>query len=101
MKPVSPRAWFAMILPPLAWFVGQQGWGQAVRLVCSQGQYGLAIGIATLILCAAAAVVAWPLRNAEGPTRLIAWCAIGDSGLFGLALIFHLLAGALIPSCFR
>lgn len=99
MKPVAQRAWAAMMLPPFAWFLGQQSWGQAARLACREGTLGLAIGVATLLLCWAGAVVAWPLRRADEPTRSIAWCAIGNSGLFSLALAYHLLAGSLIPSC--
>ena len=101
MTPVPIRAWIAVCMPPVAWFLGQRGWGQAVRLVCSQGNWGLGIGVAALVLCLAGGVIAWPLRGEEGSTRLVAWCAIGDSLIFAIALCFHLLAGSLIPSCFR
>ena len=102
MRHASLRAWLAVAIPPLAWATLQQGWGQLVRQACGVARLGgLSWDLASLALLAAAASLAWPVRRAEGASRFVATIALGETIFFGLAMVFQLLAGLLVPPCWR
>ena len=46
-------------------------------------------------------MIAWPARRATDTSRFVAVIALGETAFFGLAILFHLLAGMIVPSCWR
>lgn len=102
------RAWTALLLPPLAWYVHQQGIGGPLHVNCHVAAGGLAVvwGVVSLIVCAAAAWLAWPLarRSREASGSVACWIArlaIFGAVVFALAIVFGSLASALVPACAR
>ncbi|MGG5821888.1 hypothetical protein [Falsiroseomonas sp. HW251] len=95
----------AAMLPPVAWFLFQQGLGLVVRIACERGgpPIGPAIGAAALLLCAGAAWIGWRgLRTGGAETQaLLAGLALGCAGAFGLAIAFQLAATVIEAPCFR
>lgn len=110
MSPLGPsRTWGALAIPPLAWYLDEQGWGQAVRLACASGgpPLGPMVGVAALLACAGAAILAWPAarRSVAEPgdqaRSFLAWLAVGLAGAFALAIVFQTLATVITPPCAR
>lgn len=102
MRPaLRTRTWTALALPPSSWFLFQQGLSALLHADCTRVGWGLAWGAASLLLCALAARVAWPLRGDHGAlvNPWLARLAIALAGVFALAIAFQSLAIALVPSC--
>ena len=102
VKDAALRAWSAAAVPPLAQVLLQQGWGQVARQGCAvAGPVGLAAGFACLVLLAVGVYVAWPARRATDTSRFVAIVAMGESVFFGVAILFQILAGIIVPPCWR
>ena len=100
---IRGRAWTALMLPPVTWFVFEQGLSALLHADCSRWGIGLAWGIASLIACAIAIRIAWPLRQPrEGLAEIwLARLALAMAGLFALAIAFQTLAISMVPACLR
>lgn len=103
----TARAWAALLIPPVVWYVQEQGLAGPLRIDChvAQGVVALVWGGASLLICVANAVVTIPLARAggDGPS-VAAWLArlaILVSMVFGVAILFGTLATALVPACAR
>jgi len=100
---IRGRAWTALLLPPVTWFVFQQGLSTLLHVDCTRWGYGLAWGIASLLLCGVAFRIAWGLRR-PGEVLANIWLArlaLVISGLFALAIAFQTLAISMVPACLR
>jgi hypothetical protein len=98
------RPWAALTLPPVAWYVFQQGLGMTLRGRCSMAgvPVGTLWGVTSLLLCGAAGWLAWTrIAGGTGSDRFLARIALLGAGLFGLAIAFQTLATAIIPPCAR
>jgi hypothetical protein len=95
------RAWVAAAIPPSAWYLLQQGWGEVVRQACHANGPALIGGFVCAAIMLLAIGMAWPARRAPDPVRFVALIAIGEAGVFGLAVAFQLLAGFIVPPCWR
>ncbi len=97
----------ALILPPLAWYCGQQGLGYVLRLQCAAAVGPSALGGAfALLACAVAAWLALGVRRDEPspPGRtdaVLRIVAMLGAGVFALAIAFQTLAVLIVPSCAR
>ena len=98
------RAWTALLLPPFAWFLFQQGLAHVVHVRCNvAGPVGAGWGVASLAVCAAAALLA---RRRADPELMSAhpWLcrvALLGAGVFALAIAFQTLAAVMVPACLR
>ena len=98
---IRARAWTALLLPPFAWFLFEQGLSAVLHAACGQVMAGLVWGAASLVACAVALRLAWPLRG-RGEVLADAWLArlaMTGAGFFGLAILFQLLAILMVPAC--
>ncbi len=104
------RAWTALGLPPLAWYVFEIGLAGAMRASCGTvgAWLGPAWGAGSLGVCALAMWLARPLLrppddgDAATPSyRWLARVAFAGTGIFALAITFQTLATLVIPSCAR
>jgi hypothetical protein len=95
------RTWIALALPPVAWFVFEQGLSALLHADCTRSGIGLAWGLASLVLCATASRIGWRLRGPHGALAepWLAGLAIVLAGLFALAIAFQTLAVAMVPAC--
>lgn len=100
--------WIALLLPPVIWMVFEYGAASALRASCTDvgAWLGPAWGVASLLGCAGAAWLAWPLaRRGAGdnpPVRLwLARVAMCAAGVFAMAIAFQTLATLIIPACAR
>ncbi|MEH3121357.1 MAG: hypothetical protein PGN16_05135 [Sphingomonas phyllosphaerae] len=101
MSPRS-RSWTALVLPPVAWFGFEQGLSALLHARCNLAGWGLAWGAASLIVCALAAWLAWPLARRGGDLLATLWLArlaLALAGIFALAIAFQTLAILLVPPC--
>ncbi|THD34601.1 MAG: hypothetical protein E7773_14560 [Sphingomonas sp.] len=100
---IRGRAWTALLLPPVSWFVFEQGLSTLLHADCTQWGIGLAWGIVSLTLCGVAFRIAWPLRQPrEGLADIwLARLALVTAGLFALAIAFQTLAISMVPACLR
>lgn len=98
---IRARTWTALALPPFTWFLFEQGLSALLHADCTRVGWGLAWGAASLLVCALAARIAWPLRGHHGALAhpWLARLAIALAGVFGLATAFQTLAIALVPAC--
>lgn len=98
---IRARTWTAIALPPLIWFVFEQGLSALLHADCSRWQVGLAWGIASLLACALTLRLTWSFRRHEGALShpWLARQAPALTGIFSLAIAFQTLAVALVPSC--
>ena len=97
------RTWTALIVPPIAWFLFEQGLSALLHIACGQVMAGLIWGAASLIACAVAFRLAWPLRT-HADTLADPWLArlaLIGAGIFSLAILFQSLAILMVPSCVR
>ena len=62
---------------------------------------GEAAGLACIGLLGVAALIAWPAQRAVDTSRFVAMIALGETIFFGLPIVFHLIAGVLVPPCWR
>ena len=97
---------FALFLPPLTWFLFQQGLSMAMRAKCEAAAppVGLLWGVASLLLCAFAGWLAWPVARStrlegEQIPRFLALLALIGAGIFALAICFQTVAIMVIPPC--
>ena len=103
------RTWACFFAPPAAWYFFQQGLGMVVRVDCGRAgaPWGMAFGLAAVLVCALAAGFAAPFARAQGATpqlrtrRFVARVALGLAGVFALAAIYQTAAVILVPSCVR
>ena len=93
--------WIALLLPPLSWFLFEQGLSAVLHADCGQSGIGIVWGLISLALCGLAARLAWPLRGPHGALAN-AWLArlgIVIAAIFALAIGFQLLALVIVPPC--
>ena len=98
------RPWVALVLPPAAWSVFQQGLGFTLRGACRAAgvPLGPVWGLASLIVCAIAARIAWSRRvGGTGADRFLAHIAMLGAGLFAMAIAFQTIATVIVPPCAR
>jgi len=100
--------WVALLLPPAIWVVFEYGAASALRASCTVvgAWLGPAWGVASLLGCVGAALLARPLaRRGAGdqpPVRLwLARVAMCVAGIFAIAIGFQTLAILIIPACAR
>ena len=96
------RAFTGLILPPVAWYVFQQGLGFTLRGSCSAAGIpaGPVWGVFSLCACALAGWLAWPIARGESRTdAFVAMMALLAAGLFGLAIGYQTLATLIVPPC--
>jgi len=100
---IQARAWTALLLPPLVWFLFEQGLSALLHADCGRVGIGMVWGLASLIACAVAFRIAWPFR-ARGDALANPWLArlaLVAAGFFALAIIFQTLALLMVPACVR
>ncbi|MDB5688618.1 MAG: hypothetical protein JWL91_494 [Sphingomonas bacterium] len=101
------RPWLALVLPPTAWYVFELGLASALKEACGPvgGWLGIVWGAASLVVCAAAAALAWPYAGPAGdqtpPRQWLARVALLLSGIFALAIAFQTLGVLIVPPCVR
>ena len=63
----------------------------------------LVVAVIGLLACAIAGLVSWrSLRSDEdGARRVVAIISVGCSAVFGLAIVFPIIAALVLPPCFR
>jgi hypothetical protein len=100
---IRARAWTALLLPPFAWFLFQQGLSALLHAACSRAGIGAAWGLASLIVCGVAFWMAWPFRKRQGALvhPWLAQLALVVAGFFALAIAFQTLALLMVPPCVR
>ena len=100
---IRARAWTALFLPPVAWFLFEQGLSALLHADCSRSGIGVLWGAASLIACAIAFRIAWPFRIHEGVlvNPWLARLALIVACFFALAIAYQLLALLIVPSCVR
>ncbi len=106
--PHRGRAATALLLPPVAWMLFEYGLAVSLRGACGAVGHWLGPlwGMASLLVCGAAAAIAWPLaRNSEAADAPVpSWLArlaLPVAGIFALAVAFQTLATLIVPSCAR
>lgn len=91
--------------PPAAWFAAQQALGSLTYYRCATAgpPIGLAVAVAGLGACLAAAALAWRRTRAVPPhdAPFAARVTLGLAVIFALANMFTVLAIVLIPPCVR
>jgi hypothetical protein len=102
----SLRPTFALLLPPLAWFLLQQGLSVAMRTWCGAGgpPFGPLCGAGSLMVCIFAVWLAWPdarqvPAEAAQVRHFLALLALIGAGMFALAIGFQTFATLAIPPC--
>ncbi len=100
---VRSRAWTGLALPPVAWFVFEQGLSALLHADCARSWAGVVWGVASAAACAVALRLVWPLRRDDGEQGdlWLARLAPVVAGLFLLAILFQTLAIAMVPPCVR
>ena len=100
---IRARAWAALLLPPVTWFVFEQGLSALLHARCARWDIGLGWGLASLAVCGVGLRVGWPLRKSHGglANPWLAQLSIAVTGLFALAIAFQTLAILLVPACVR
>ncbi len=108
MRQHSPSRWrptIALLLPPLAWFLFQQGLSGLMRVRCGAGGpfVGPLWGGSSLILCGLALWLACTaaIRADRPVSTFIARMAMLGVGVFALAILFQTLATLIVPPCVR
>ncbi len=98
---IRARAWIGLLLPPMTWFLFEQGLSALLHADCGRWRIGLAWGVVSIALCALAARIAWPLTGSHGPLShtWLARLAIAVAGIFALASAFQTLALLIVPPC--
>lgn len=98
---IRARAWTALLLPPLAWFLFEQGLSAVLHADCGRTGIGAVWGVASLAGYATAFRIAWPFR-ARGTVLTNPWLAqlaLVVAGFFGLAIVYQTLALLVVPAC--
>lgn len=100
---VRARAWTGLAIPPLSWFLFQQGLSALLHADCHRSWTGVVWGLVSVFACGAALRLAWPLRRGgdeQGDFWLVRLVPL-VAGFFALAILFQTLAVAMVPSCVR
>ena len=98
------RSFVALAVPPLAWYVFQQGLGFTLRGSCVAAGIptGPIWGLCSLGACALGTRLAWPIAWGEDRgDAFLARLALLAAGLFALAIAYQTLASLIIPPCAR
>ena len=103
------RPWAGWISSALAAGLNHQGLADAIYFRCDAGNpaSALGLGLVTLVIAWAGALISWrggPAAAAtpEPQTRLfIAIVAVMMAALYSVTIMFQVLAGLIIPVCFR
>lgn len=100
---IRGRAWTALLIPPLAWFMLQQGLSALLHADCSRWGIGLAWGVASVAACGIGLRIGWPLRQTHGALAnpWLARLGMMAAGIFTLAILFQTLALLMVPACVR
>lgn len=100
---IQARAWLALLLPPVIWFLFEQGLSALLHADCSASNIGVAWGLASLAVCAIAFGMAWPFRSrgSDLANPWLARLALVATGFFALAILFQTLALLIVPPCVR
>ncbi|MBC6982561.1 hypothetical protein [Caulobacter sp. 17J80-11] len=100
--------WAGLFAGPLAWWLHQQGMGALTFFDCDASTLAtLLTGLVALLAVAAAGAWSWGaaarerLEPARDVRRFAGLVSAGAAVVFGLAIAFQTLAGALIPECAR
>ena len=96
------RAFTGLILPPVAWYVFEQGLSFTLLGSCVAAgiPVGPVWGIFSVGACALAGWLAWPIARGEGRTDVfIARLGMLAAGLFTLAITYQTLATLIVPPC--
>ncbi|SFR75819.1 hypothetical protein [Sphingomonas jatrophae] len=98
---IRNRAWTALIMPPVTWFLFEQGLSALLHADCQRSGIGIAWGMASLAVCGFAARLAWRSRAAGGQLAdpWLARLALAVAGIFALAISFQTLAILIVPAC--
>ena len=100
---IRARAWIALLLPGFTWFLFEQGLSALLHSACARSGIGTLWGLASLIVCALAFRIAWPLRNHSGnlANPWLARLALIVTAFFALAITYQTLATIMVPPCVR
>lgn len=108
MSGVRARQEMALLLPPIAWLAYEYGLGSSLRASCATvgAWLGPFWGGTSLLACAIAAGLAWPMARAatKRDPRVRPWLAsiaMLGAGIFALAIVYQTLATLIVPSCAR
>jgi hypothetical protein len=96
------RAFAGLLLPPVAWYVFEQGLSYTLRGSCTAAGIpaGPVWGVFSLAACALAGWLALTVARAEdGTDAFIARLALLGAGLFALAIAYQTLATLIVPPC--
>jgi hypothetical protein len=96
------RAFAGLSLPPVAWYVFEQGLGFTLRGSCTAAgsPAGPVWGLFSLAACALAGWLALPVARGEDRTdAFVAKLALLAAGLFALAIAYQTLATLIVPPC--
>ncbi len=101
--------WTGWVSSGLAVVINHQGIADTVYFRCDVGNPAtvVVVGVATLALAWAGALIAWRSRSsdAEDPDRrtrkFITLVGLLMAALYSVAIVFQILAGLIIPVCFR
>lgn len=98
---IRARAWLALVLPPGAWFTFQQGLSALLHVRCDATFIGIAWDLTSILICALALRIAWPLRRHQGALAnpWLARLAVAVAAIFALAILFQTLALSIVPPC--
>jgi hypothetical protein len=106
-RPPTRRAWVALAIPPAAWYVFEVGLASVLKVDCApvSAGLGLAWGGGSLLACAAAAALAWPMARQDGGVapsrRWLARVAVMLAAVFALAIFFQTVGVLIVPACVR
>ena len=98
------RSFAALALPPVAWFVFEQGLSFTLRGGCAAAgiPVGPIWGISSLCACALGGWLAWPVaRDGNRGDTFVARLAMLAAALFALAIGYQTLATLIVPPCAR
>jgi hypothetical protein len=107
-SPVAP--WSGIIAGPVAWLLMHQGLGDSLYFDCKVGNPLAAIvfGVISLAILAGAGWLSWLGRRspeAEGPEPqarfFLSMIGLLLCGLFAVVVLLQLMAGLILPGCYR
>ncbi|CAM3149442.1 MULTISPECIES: hypothetical protein [Sphingomonas] len=98
---LGARAWTALAVPPVTWFVFEQGLSAVLHSDCGRSGLGVAWGAASLAVCLGALWFGWPYRTRRSSLSNVwlARSAMLVAGFFALAIGFQTLAVLWVPPC--
>jgi hypothetical protein len=93
----------ALLVPPVAWYLFQQGLAWTMRGSCGSAgpPIGPLWGVASLAACGLAAWIARPGDDEPSGPRFAERAAQLSAALFALAIVFQTLATMIVPACAR